>query len=168
MQPNPRVRAARLQWLAALQIIKLRLTRFFAGNSQAGDVRLQWARQYRPQLSNASRSFPPNLEVRRDLPFQTRMQTGHSTSARPRLATEATMLVAKELRELHKLAQDRRAASLALLRRRISPVASTTPQVAARLSLPTSQRQRDMELDILLEQARVTNHASPSAAAGCH
>src|SRR5262245_193212 len=82
--------------------------------------------------------FSPNLEVRRDQPFKTRMQAGHSMSARPKLATEATTLVAKELRELHKLAQDRRAASLALLRRRISRVASTTPQAAAHLSLPTS------------------------------
>ena len=135
MQPNPRVRATRVRWLAALQIIKLRLTRIL---SLSGHVRLQWAHQYRPQLSNDSRNFPPNLEVRRELPFKTGMQAGHSMSARPRLATEATTLVAKELRELHKLAQDRRAASFALLRRRISRVASTTPQAAARLSLPTS------------------------------
>ena len=138
MQPNRRVRATRMQWLAALQIIKLRLTRIFAGNSLPGHVRLQWAYQYRPQLSKASRNFPPNMEARRHLPFKARMQAGHSMSARPKLATEATTLVAKELRELRKLAQDRRAASLALLCRRTSRVASTTPKAAARLSLPTS------------------------------
>ena len=54
--------------------------------------------------------------------------------ARPRFAVEhnAIAFLAKELRELRKLAKDRRAASL---RRGAKPAASTVPSTATRLAL---------------------------------
>ena len=51
---------------------------------------------------------------------------------------KVTAFLARELRELRKLAQDRRAASLAVLRRGLRQVVPTAPRATARLPLSAS------------------------------